>query len=328
MPVLTPDYVPPRWAPDAHLQTVIPAKLSAKPRVQYRRELIDMPDGDFMTFDWVEPVAADPLAPTVVHFHGLEGSSESHYALALMAACRDRGWRGVVAHFRGCGGLPNRLPRAYFAGDTADCEWVMRTVRGRYPFAPLLAVGVSLGGNQLAKCLGDRGEDAAYLKAAVSVGAPVDLVAGSEGMRHGINLMYTKMFLSTLIEKVREKAKQFPGVIDTSGIDDCRDLNAFDDMFTAPMHGFADSLDYWTKCSAKPVLKDVRVPLLLLNSKNDPFLPAEALPTESEVSSSVYLEQPDEGGHIGYPEGRFPGDLSYLPRRIMAFFDAVLDGRL
>ncbi|HBC70231.1 MAG TPA: alpha/beta hydrolase [Sutterella sp.] len=324
MPVITPDYVPPRWAPDAHTQTVIPAKLSRKPKVAYRRELIDMPDGDFMTFDWATPEPADPAAPTIVHFHGLEGSSDSHYALALMDACAKRGWRGVVAHFRGCGGLPNRLPRAYFAGDSADCEWAIQTVQKRFPAAPLFAVGVSLGGNQVAKFLGDRGESARYLTGAVSVGAPVDLVAGSVGMTSGINLMYTKMFLSTLIEKVKEKARQFPDVVSTKKLPNCRTLNDFDDMYTAPIHGFKDSIDYWTQCSAKRVLKNVRVPLLLLNSRNDPFLPAEALPTEGEVSEYVYLEQPDEGGHIGYPEGAFPGDLDYLPRKILGFFDGLL----
>ena len=143
-------------------------------------------------------------------------------------------------------------------------------------------------------------------------------------MTSGINLMYTKMFLSTLLEKVKEKARQFPDVVSTKNLPNCRTLNDFDDMYTAPIHGFKDSIDYWTQCSAKRVLKNVRVPLLLLNSRNDPFLPAEALPTEGEVSEYVYLEQPDEGGHIGYPEGAFPGDLDYLPRKILGFFDGLL----
>ena len=179
MPIVVPDYKAPSWCPGGHLQTVIPAKFMPRPAIEYRREKVELPDGDFMLWDWAVPEPADPSAPVLVHFHGLEGSSRSHYAEALMAACTERGWRGVVAHFRSCGGEMNRLPRAYFAGDSDDCEWVLRTVHERFPDAELRAVGVSLGGNQLAKYLGDRGTDAGFLTAAVSVGAPLDLVAGS-----------------------------------------------------------------------------------------------------------------------------------------------------
>ena len=169
MPIVVPDYKAPSWCPGGHLQTVIPAKFMPRPAIEYRREKVELPDGDFMLWDWAVPEPADPSAPVLVHFHGLEGSSRSHYAEALMAACTERGWRGVVAHFRSCGGEMNRLPRAYFAGDSDDCEWVLRTVHERFPDAELRAVGVSLGGNQLAKYLGDRGTDAGFLTAAVSV---------------------------------------------------------------------------------------------------------------------------------------------------------------
>ena len=320
MPVLESDYKAPRWLPGAHLQTVVPARFFPRPEVNYRRELIDMPDGDFMVFDWVEPEPAELNAPVLVHFHGLEGSSRSHYAEALMHECVLRGWRGVVAHFRGCGGPANRLPRAYFAGDSDDCEWALKTVHERYITAPIYAVGVSLGGNQLSKYLGDRGTDAGFLTAAVSVGAPVDLVAGSEILNKGANKLYAEMFLSTLKEKLLDKAKRFPDLIDIEKVKKCESLYDFDSVYTAPIHGFKSAMDYWTKCSAKPALPGVRVPLLLLNAKNDPFLPVWALPSEKDVSSDVYLEQPEEGGHIGFPRGNPPGDLGYLPERIMRFF--------
>lgn len=321
MPLVKPDYVAPRWLPGAHLQTVIPARFFPRPEVKYRREIIDMPDGDFMIFDWATPEPADPAAPLLVHFHGLEGGSDSHYAEALMRFAADRGWRGVVAHFRSCGGLMNRLPRAYFAGDTVDNSWAMRTAAARYPQAPLYAVGVSLGGNQLSRCLGDLGSEAKFLTAAVSVGAPVDLVAGSEVMSLGANKLYSEMFLSTLKGKLIDKAKRFPDVIAAEAVKNCRTLFDFDSVYTSKIHGFDSALDYWTKCSAKPVLSDVRVPLLLLNAKNDPFLPVWALPGEKDVSADVYLEQPEEGGHIGFPRGNPPGDLMYLPEHIFKFFE-------
>ena len=322
MPLIKSDYVAPKWLPCAHLQTVVPARLFPRPEVSYRRELIDMPDGDFMIFDWVRPEPESLTAPVLVHFHGLEGDSHSHYAEALMSTCAERGWRGVVAHFRGCGGIPNRLPRAYFAGDSADCDWVMRTVHKRYVNAPIYAVGVSLGGNYISKYLGDMGGRASFITAAVSVGAPVDLVAGSEIMSRGANKLYSEMFLSTLKDKLIDKAKRFPDLIDLQAVMKCRTLYDFDSIYTAPIHHFKSAMDYWTKCSAKPVLKNVQVPLLLLNAKNDPFMPVWALPTEKDVSPFVYLEQPEEGGHIGFPRGNPPGDLGWLPERIMKFFSA------
>lgn len=327
MPLLESDYSAPRWLPGAHLQTIAPARFFPRPTVEYRRELIDMPDGDFMIFDWVSPEPETLDAPVLVHFHGLEGSSRSHYAEALMHYCAELGWRGVVAHFRGCGGLPNRLPRAYFAGDSDDCEWVLKTVHCRYSSAPIYAVGVSLGANQLAKYLGDRQESAKFLTAAVSIGAPVDLVAGCEVVSRGANKLYAEMFLTTLRQKFIDKAKRFPDLFDLSAAKHCHTLYDFDMLYTAPIHGFRSAMDYWTRCSCKPVLGDVRVPLLLLNAVNDPFLPSWALPKESEVSKDVYLEQPLEGGHIGFPRGNPPGDLGYLPERVMRFF-ADFDPRI
>lgn len=274
-----------------------------------------------MLWDWTVPEPVDPAAPVLVHFHGLEGSSRSHYAEALMSACVDRGWRGVVAHFRSCGGEINRLPRAYFAGDSDDCEWVLKTVHGRFPGAQIRAVGVSLGGNQLAKYLGDRGTDASFLTAAVSVGAPLDLVAGSERISKGVNTLYADMFLHTLRQKLEKKAGQFPDIIREEDVKACRTMFDFDNTYTAPIHGFRSAMEYWQKCSAKTVLPDVRVPLLLLNAKNDPFLPSWCLPTVDEMSAFVTGDFPEEGGHIGFPQGRAPGNINYLPQRIMRFFD-------
>lgn len=320
MPIIKPDYQAPRWLPGAHLQTVVPARLFPRPKIVYRRELIDMPDGDFMVFDWAQPEPPDPAAPVLVHFHGLEGDSGSHYAQALMRFAADRGWRGVVAHFRGCGGLPNRLPRAYFAGDTADNLWALRTAGAKFPRASLYAMGVSLGANQLAKCLGDLGSDAGFLTAAAAVGAPLDLTASSIEMDRGVNRLYVRMFIETLREKLLEKARRFPGLVDAESARRCRTFYEFDSIYTARMHGFRNAPDYWARCSAKPVLGDVRAPLLLLNAKNDPFMPKEALPGEKDVSPDVWLEQPEEGGHIGFPRGNPPGDLMYLPERVFSFF--------
>lgn len=324
MPISISDYRAPAWCPGSHLQTVIPARLSERPKIAYRREIVQTPDGDIVAWDWATPEPLDPAAPVVVHFHGLEGGSDSHYAQALMHACSERRWRGVVAHFRACGGLMNLKPRAYHAGDTADNSWVMKTVKSRFPLAKLYAVGVSLGGNQLSKCLGEMGASAAeFCDGAVSVCAPIDLVAGSERISKGVNILYADMFLSTLKEKLAVKVKQFPDVFGNIDVSKVKTMYDFDNVYTAPSAGFKSAMQYWQVCSAKGYLPGVRVPLLLLNAKNDPFLPAWSLPGESGISPYVWAEYPDEGGHVGFPAGRFPGELSYLPGRIMRFFDGL-----
>ncbi|MCI5850209.1 MAG: alpha/beta hydrolase [Sutterellaceae bacterium] len=325
MPVIQSDYRAPSWAVGAHVQTIVPARISPRPAVRYRREHWDTPDGDFMLFDWAEPGPADPTAPILIHFHGLEGSSESHYAVALMAEAVRHGWRGCVPHYRSCGGELNRLPRAYFAGDSEDCDWVVRSIHGRYPNAPIVLAGMSLGGNYVAKYAGDMGAAMhPYVRAAAAVGAPLDLVAGSEIVSHGANTLYAKMFLATLREKVERKIEVFGDFIDVAAFRKVSTLSEFDEVYTAPVHGFKNGMDYWNRCSAKYVLPDVRVPLLLLNPLNDPFQPVWALPAEKDVSDFVFLEQPQEGGHIGFPTGKWPGVISWLPERLFKFFLSVI----
>jgi predicted alpha/beta-fold hydrolase len=315
-------YRAPLWLPGAHLQTIVAALLVPPPRVDYRRERWNTPDGDFIDVDFAqpEPDLAQDAAPIVVLFHGLEGSSRSHYARALMRAAADRRWRALVVHFRGCSGEENRLPRAYHSGDSDEGDWILRRIHARWPAAPLHAVGVSLGGNMLAKWLGERQEDAGFVRAAASVCAPLDLAAGGAALGRGFNLVYARMFLATLKQKALAKAARFPGIARAEIIAAARDLYDFDNEFTAPVHGFRDTEDYWARASGKPWLRAVKVPHLIINALNDPFVPAASLPTGSEVSKFVRLEQPRHGGHVGFARGWPPGDLGFLPERLFAFF--------
>jgi predicted alpha/beta-fold hydrolase len=317
-------YRSPRWLPGAHLQTIVAAMLVPRPAVEYRRERWETPDGDFIDIDFAQPepaaAAAVDSTPVVVLFHGLEGSSDSHYARALMRATADRGWRGLVAHFRGCSGEDNRLPRAYHSGDSDEGDWILRRVHACWPNAPLYAVGVSLGGNMLAKWLGEREEDATFVTAAASICAPLDLAAGGAALGRGFNLVYTRMFLATLKRKALAKAQRFPGVARPQWIASARNLYDFDNEFTAPVHGFRNTEDYWARASGKPWLGSVKVPHLVLNALNDPFVPATSLPTAAEVSRCVRLEQPRHGGHVGFARGGPLGELTFLPERVLAFF--------
>lgn len=316
-------YRAPWWLPGAHAQTIVPALWVPVPAVAYRRERWTTPDGDFIDVDFALPEPAVPAAPVLVLFHGLEGSSRSHYALSTMRFFADRGWRALVVHFRGCSGEPNLRPRAYHSGDADEGDWILRRAFDRWPAAPLHAVGVSLGGNMLAKWAGERDEGARFVRAAASIGSPLDLVAGGFALGRGLNMIYTRMFLATLRRKALEKMLRFPGIASEARLRDARNLYDFDNEFTAPVHGFRDTIDYWTRASAKPVLAGIRIPYLLLNARNDPFVPAASLPTAADVSRHVVLEQPGGGGHIGFAQGSLPGDLDYLPRRLHAFFTAV-----
>ena len=320
-------YRAPLWLPGGHAQTLYAALAVPRPRVAYRRERWDTPDGDFIDLDWAENqergsrIEDRGETPLVVLFHGLEGSSRSHYALALMAAEREAGWRGVVVHFRGCSGEPNRLPRAYHSGDAREIDWIVRRLRAQNPASPLFATGVSLGGNALLKWLGDHGESAARIvDAAVAISVPLDLMATGDALGQGFNLVYTRNFLATLRAMSLVKLERFPGLYDANAVRASRTLREFDNLVTAPLHGFKDVDDYWTRASSKPGLRNIRVPTLVLNARNDPFVPASALPHAGEVSAAVTLEQPGQGGHAGFVSGRFPGNLDWLPARALEFF--------
>jgi predicted alpha/beta-fold hydrolase len=313
-------YVAPGWLPGGHLQTIVAARLVPLQRVAYRRERWDASDGDFIDIDIAQPEPTAESAPLLVLFHGLEGDSQSHYSRSLMRDAADRGWRGIVVHFRGCSGEPNRLPRAYHSGDSDEGDWILRRVHVRWPAAPLYVVGISLGGNMLAKWLGERAEDAQFVTAAASVGSPLDLAAGGAALARGFNRVYTQMFLATLKPKALAKVERFPGVADANRLRASRNLHEFDNAYTAPVHGFRDTDDYWDRASGKPWLGGVRVPHLVLNALNDPFVPAASLPRTDQVSRYVRLEQPAGGGHIGFVRGSPPGRLDFLPQRLHEFF--------
>jgi hypothetical protein len=284
----------------------------------YRRERWDTPDGDFIDLDWLPH---HPGAPLVVLFHGLEGSSRSPYARSLMRHLAALGWNGVVPHFRGCSGEPNRLPRAYHSGDADEIGWILERLAARFARAPRYAAGVSLGGNALLMWLGTRGEAASGLvDAAAAICPPLDLAAAGHHLGRGFNRLYTRHFLATLKVSAAAKLHRHPGLFDADAMQNAANLHEFDTLVTAPLHGFRDADDYWLRASSKPHLPAIRVPTLVINPLNDPFLPARHLPAPHEVSTAVRLEQPAEGGHVGFVAGAWPGHLDWLPGRLVRFF--------
>jgi uncharacterized protein len=302
-------YRAPWWLPGGHVQTLYGA-LGPAPRVAWRRERCDTPDGDFIDLDW----AGDGAGPLVALFHGLEGSSSSHYARKVAVEATARGWRCVVPHFRGCSGVNNRLPRAYHSGDSAEIDWILRRLR------PDFAAGVSLGGNALLKWLGEQGDAAAQIvRRAACASAPLDLAASGHALGRGLNRrLYARHFLLTLRTKAIAKISQHRLDLDATRVARAGTLYEFDDLVTAPLHGFRDADDYWARASSAPWLQSIRVPTLVVNAQNDPFLPRAALEAATrEASRDVVLEFPASGGHAG-----FPGREHWLARRCLEFFAA------
>ncbi len=313
-------YRAPWWLPGGNLQTIWPALMAHRHEGRppaWRRERWTTPDGDFIDLDWLQATGPGVRTPLLVVFHGLEGSSGSHYAQAFAGWARGQGLACVVPHFRGCSGELNLGPRAYHSGDHQEVHWILDRLRAAHG-GPLVAVGVSLGGNALLRWAGEHGTQAARLADAVAaVCSPIDLAAGGAAIGRGFNrLVYTTMFLRTMRPKALAKLAQHPGLFDREAMLAARDLYEFDNIFTAPLHGFRDTDDYWRRASAKPLLPQVRIPALVLNARNDPFVPAASLPGPREVSPHVTLWQPPQGGHVGFPAGAFPSHVRAMPQAV------------
>ncbi len=320
-------YQAPWWLPGGNLQTIYAALRSQRYLAEapsFRRERWVTPDDDFVDVDFAQHVSA-PDAPLLVVFHGLEGSSASHYAEAFADVARVRGWACAVPHFRGCSGELNRAPRAYHSGDFEEIDWILRRFQ-RGHAGPVLAVGISLGGNALMRWAGELGSAAgSVLSAVASVCSPLDLAASGRAIGQGFNrLVYTRMFLSSMVPKALKKLEQHPGLFSAEALLAARDLYAFDNVVTAPLHGFKNTEDYWERASAKPHMRRIAVPALALNALNDPFVPAVSLPQARDVSATVTLWQPRQGGHVGFPSAPFPGHVRAMPEAVCGFFAAQL----
>jgi len=312
------------------LQTIWPALWSRRFEVtapHWRRERWDTPDGDFVDVDFCELQASQatdarpPSRPLLVLFHGLEGSSSSHYSQAFADWGLQNGCDIAVPHFRGCSGTLNWKPRAYHSGDHEEVDHLLRKFKQRvetHSGAGLIAAGVSLGGNALMRWAGEQGQSAQQVvKAIATICSPLDLMASGKAIGEGFNRqVYTRMFLRSMKPKAMAKLKQFPGLFDANRLMAAKDLYEFDDVFTAPLHGFQNTDDYWLRASALPHMGHIAVPALALNAQNDPFIPSSSLPTSAKVSAYVTLWQPADGGHVGFASGALPGHLKVMPQAV------------
>jgi len=325
-------YAAPWWLPGGHLQTIWPALQGRRKQfsVAYTRARWNTPDQDFIDVDWLVDAgqstgASHPRRPLLVLFHGLEGTSQSHYARAFAAHAQRIGWRFAVPHFRGCSGEINRAPRAYHSGDFEEIEWILKRLRREHE-GPLFAVGVSLGGNALLRWAEESGASASQLANAIAaVCSPIDLTACGLALGRGLNrLIYTPMFLDTMKPKALKKWDQHPGLFSKTKLQGARTLYEFDDVFTAPLHGYKNADDYWRRASAMPHLQAIRTPTLIVHARNDPFVPAQSLPIASDMTSYVTLLQTLGGGHVGYASANPRKNMEWLPRALAGWLSGHL----
>lgn len=321
-------FKPPFWLKNPHIQTILP-KFLVKYQPNYRRELIKDALGESqIAYDFVdvkdEKIDGKYQKPLVILFHGLEGSSNSHYAKSLAKAVKEQDWHYVVVHFRSCGGIPAMGNVFYNAGDTSEMQHAMIQLGSRYQH--LYAVGMSLGGNVLAKYMGEQGDKAACQAAAV-VSAPVDLASSAIAMERLMGRrIYTPYLLNPLVKKALENSlssEEMQAVCSSTRISE------FDQIFTAPRHGYRSVNDYYRHASSLPYLIDITKPTIIITAKDDPFLGMTACDTD--LPDAVLLLETEHGGHMGYlrylPHHSPKLNVSWLPDTVVGFFNSQMTGR-
>lgn len=294
------------WLPGPHLPTIFGKLVRRIPPAHNRIERWATPDGDDVSVALLD--APRPDAPILAILHGLEGGVHSNYAQGLMHQARARGWGAALLVWRSCDGRIPRAPRMYHSGETTDADLFLRRLATEHPNAPLLATGVSLGGNVLLKWLGEQGNQIpASLRAATAVSTPFDLGAGARHLELGFSRLYTRHFVRSLQRKALAALEVHPQLpVNRDRLVDARTFWEFDDAFTAPVHGYAGADDYYTRASSLRFLGDVAAPTLLLSAVNDPFLPARVLDEVRAAAAANRALTPEftaDGGHVGWVSG-------------------------
>lgn len=303
-----------------HLETILPALLRKEKSIRYRRERISTPDEDFLDLDWSEKKSKRLAIIT----HGLEGSADRPYARGMAKQMNNLGMDALAWNFRSCSGEPNKLLRSYHMGAYDDLHTVVKYALKTHAYAEIYLVGFSMGGNIILNYLGQATEMVPpQVKAAAVFSVPCHIPSATEQMARPENRVYMNRFLKTLRQKLTAKLTLLPEGMNLEGYEKLRTFPQFDDRFTAPIHGFKNAEDYYTRCSSRQFLTAIRIPTLLVNAQNDPFLSSECFPVaEAEHNPYLYLEMPRYGGHVGFAEN-FWQNRYYTERRTAEFFKCV-----
>ncbi len=305
-----------------HFQTLYSTFFRKQPLPETQLERFELADGDFVECFWHRKPENSANTPIVILFHGLAGSYQSPYIKGMMHALAKEGFASVLMHFRGCSGKPNRLPRSYHSGDTADAKAWIEHLASHYPDSPLYGVGYSLGANMLLKLMGEWRNNA-LLKAAVAVSAPMQLDICANQMERGFSKIYQahlmKDLTASLLQKYRFHPMESHLGLDQKAAKKLRTFWEFDDAYTAPIHGFASAQEYYQRASARQYLKAIQKETLIIHALDDPFMTPKVLPGQNEVSPKVHLEIYPHGGHVGFISGSFLRPRYWLEERIVRF---------
>lgn len=314
-------YSPAWWIPGGHLQTLW-GKLFRR-RVPLPTTLLrwDTPDGDFLE---VHRLAAPEGAPRLLLLHGLEGTVRSHYAQGLLGEAARRKWGADLLIFRSCGSEMNRTRRFYHSGETSDIAFALDRIVAEFPRSPIGIAGVSLGGNVTLRFLGERGADIPrQVKGAAAVSVPFDLQRSSRRIGTGFSTVYQRYFIKSLVRKAGIKRLAFPDLAGSTNLADIRTLEDFDNLITAPIHGYRDATDYYQRASSLRSLEDIRLKTLLLSAVDDPMLPPEVLDEVRAAATrnpALHIEFVSRGGHAGFVAGRVPWKpVYYAEHRVGRF---------
>ena len=318
--ITTSRFSPAWWLRNRHLQTIVPNTFRPLPRLDIRRERIELPDGDFVDADWT----TNAEGPIVILLHGLEGSRRSRYAAWMLKALHDAGYRGVLLHFRGCSGELNRKASGYHSGHTADFDHFLRLVQEREPLAPVAAIGYSLGGNALLKWLGEHSGEH-RLETAIAVSVPFHLERCSTAINRGFARVYQRHLMRRMLRTAQRKLPLIHAAGHRPDLARIRCFRDFDDALTAPLHGYRDADDYYARASSAQFLRDITTPTLVIHASDDPFMTPDTVPADAELSPGVTLELSEHGGHVGFVAGRWPWKPEYwLERRVLAHLGEYL----
>ncbi len=324
MPLLSSDsYRPPVWLPNGHLQTIFPALFRKIAPPAYHRERMTTPDDDFLNLDWAYTDGAGNRThkpPLVILSHGFEGDSTRQYIVGMVRTMVLNGFDCLAWNFRSCGGEMNVQPRFYHSGATDDLDLLVRHAVAK-GYGRICLIGFSLGGNLTLKYLGEKGKSLLPLIGkAVVFSVPMDLMACSRHLGLWENRVYQQRFLASLKPKILTKSKHYPHLIDSRHYDRIKSVYDFDDVFTAPLHGFKNAEDYYTQCSAQGFLDQIRVPTLVVTAANDPMVPVQSVPTDRIAGlSAVYLRLTRKGGHCGYRQAGMQGGAYWSELEALAF---------
>ena len=322
------DFVPPWWAKNRHVQTIFPRFIQKRVKLDYRKEKLVLPDGDFVNLIWAGDVQKSSGLITL--FHGLEGSIRSHYTNDMMANFVKQGYAVVLMHFRGCGGEQNITPRAYHSGETGDAWYFLNWLEQKFPETREAAMGFSLGANMLLKLLSEQPKQQ-IVKAAMAVSTPFNLAICANSINQGFSRVYQAYLLKSMVNNLLIKMRNMDYAkllkVTESQIKQFKSFRDFDEHITAPLHGFAGADDYYQKCSSQNFLKGIATPTLVVHAKDDPFMHECIVPSADTLSPNVCLEVSEKGGHVGFMQGTPWQPKIWMQQRANTFFQPFINDK-